>query len=248
MNEFLLSAPPQQDSRQGTVIVFLSLFLLILAFFILLVSISTVEDVKSKAVMKSLTSTFTTFRQTGDIATDFTSKQGDVLGGQAFQEKITGIFATALQVAKVEVVQPGRLMRARMPVSAVFLENSERLNPGVLLFLDRIVAALGGRPPGVRFDMEFIVGTEVSDDGAFTIDQSLEMARAGSFAREILSRGAPPDSLSVGLAPGQSERVTIRFYVRSENEGRFETPDRPQDAIQNRPQDAIQDRPQAGPQ
>ena len=232
MNEFLVSAPPQQDSRQGTVIVFLSLYLLILAFFILLVSISTVEDVKSKAVMQSLTSTFTTFRRTGDMPTDFTSKQGDVLGGQAFQEKITGIFATALQVAKVEVVQPGRLMRARMPARAVFLENSTRLNPGVLLFLDRIVAALGGRPPGVRFDMEFIVGADVSDDGAFTIGQSLEMARAGSFAREILSRGAPPDSLSVGLAPGQSGRVTVRFYVRSENEGRLKPQDRPRTGAQ----------------
>ena len=144
------------------------------------------------------------------------------MGGQAFQEKITGIFATALQVAKVEVVQPGRLMSARMPVAAVFLENTDRLNPSVFAFLDRIVAALGGRPPGVRFDMEFIVGAAVPGDGMLSVNQSLEMAQAGSFAREILSRGAPPDSLSVGLAPGDTDQITIRFYVRSENEGRFE--------------------------
>ncbi len=222
MNEFLVSALPEQDSRQGTVIIFLSLFLLVLAFFIVLVSISTVEDVKSRAVKQSLTSTFTTFRQTGDRTSDFTAKQGEVLGGQAFQEKITGIFATALQVAKVEVVQPGRLMSARMPVAAVFLENTDRLNPSVFAFLDRIVAALGGRPPGVRFDMEFIVGAAVPGDGMLSVNQSLEMAQAGSFAREILSRGAPPDSLSVGLAPGDTDQITIRFYVRSENEGRFE--------------------------
>jgi flagellar motor protein MotB len=232
MNEFSVPAPPQQDSRQGVVTIFLSLFLLILAFFILLVSISTVEDTKSKAVMQSLTSTFTTFRRSGDAPTDFTSKQGDVLGGQAFQEKITGIFATALQVAKVEVVQPGRLMSVRMSARAVFLENSERLNPNVFAFLDRIAAALGGRPPGVRFDMEFIVGTKVSDDGAFSVTQSLEMARAAGFAREILTRGAPPDSLSVGLAPGGSGQVTIRFYVRSENEGRFELQNRPPAGVQ----------------
>ncbi|MBT3305154.1 MAG: hypothetical protein HN377_01590 [Alphaproteobacteria bacterium] len=227
MNEFLVSTSPEQDSRQGTVIVFLSLFLLVLAFFIMLVSISTFEDVKSKAVLQSLTSTFTTFRNSGDIANDFTSKQGDVLGGQAFQEKITGIFATAMQVAKVEVVQPGGLMFARMPAGAVFLENSDRLNPNFVSFLDRVVAALGGRPPGVRFDMEFIVGASVSSDGVLSVTPSLEMSRAGQFAREALSRGAPPDSLSVALAPGQPDQVTIRFYVRTENEGQFEIPDRP---------------------
>ncbi len=227
MNEFPVPAPPEQDARQGTIMVFLSLFLLILAFFIVLVSISNLEDVKYQAVAQGVKSTFTTFRKTGDTPSDLTSKQGEVLGGQVFQEKITGIFATALQVAKVEIVQPGRLMSARMPVAAVFLENSDRLNPSVFAFLDRIVAALGGRPPGVRFDMQFIAGANVTGRGELSVEQSLEMARAGSFAREILSRGAPPDSLSVGLAPGDSDQITIRFYVRSENEGQFETQDKP---------------------
>ncbi|MBC8337895.1 MAG: flagellar motor protein MotB [Rhodospirillales bacterium] len=227
MNEFSAANPSAYDSRQGTVYAFLSLFLLILAFFIVLVSISTVEDVKSKAVMQSLTSTFTTFRKTGDVISDFTSKQGDVLGGQAFQEKVTGIFATALQVAKVEIVQPGRLMHARMPIEAVFQENTDRLNPNVVAFLDRIVAALGGRPPGVRFDMEFIVGTVPAGDGTFHVTQTLAMARAGGFAREILGRGAPPDSLSVGLVPDAPGQVTMRFYVRSENKGRTENQTQP---------------------
>jgi len=222
MDEFLIPAPPEYDARQGTVIVFLSLFLLVLAFFIVLVSISTVEEVKSKAVMKSLTSTFATFQPSGTKPTDFTSKEGDVLGGQAFQEKITGIFATALQVAKVKVVKPGRLMRAAMPSSAMFVEGEEGIKPSVFPFLDRVVAALGGRPPGVRFDMEFIIGAPYTDQYSLPESQTLEMRRAGGFAREMLSRGAPPDSISIGLAPGDSEHITIRFYVRNQDDVRLE--------------------------
>jgi len=58
----LPSTPDQQGPGSGSssIFLFLSLFLLVLAFFILLVSISTVENVKSQAVMDSLTSTFTT--------------------------------------------------------------------------------------------------------------------------------------------------------------------------------------------
>ena len=222
MDDFLIPAPPEYDGRQGIVVVFLSLFLLVLAFFIVLVSISTVEEVKSKAVMRSLTSTFATFQPAGVTPSDFTAKEGDVLGGQAFQEKITGIFATALQVAKVKVVKPGRLMQAEMPTSAMFTEGENKIKPSAFAFLDRLVAALGGRPPGVRFDMEFLIGVPYTAANILAENETLEMSRAGGFAREILSRGAPPDSVSIGLAPGDSERIIIRFYVRNKNDVRLE--------------------------
>ena len=223
MDEYPIPAAPQYDSRSGTAIVFLSLFFLILAFFIVLVSISTIEKVKSKAVMSSVTTAFTTPPRT-DPTTDFTAKEGDVLAGQAFQERITGVFATTMQVAKVKIVKPGRMMRAEMPSSAIFFEGEGRIRPNAVPFLDRIVAALSGRPPGLRFDMEFVIGTAYNDDNVLPIGQTLEMARAGAFAREMVSRGAPPDSVSIGLAPGDREQITIRFYVRDLDEIRLGFP------------------------
>ncbi len=219
MDKYLIPATPQYDGQSGTVIVFLSLFLLILAFFIVLVTISTVEKVKSKAVMNSVTTAFTTnLPPRTDPTTDFTAKEGDVLAGQAFQEEITGVFATTMQVAKVKIVKPGRMMRAEMPTKAIFFEGEGRIRPNAVPFLDRIVAALSGRPPGLRFDMEFVIGTAYNDDNVLPIGQTLEMTRAGAFAREMVSRGAPPDSVSIGLAPGDREQLTIRFYVRDRDE------------------------------
>ncbi len=222
MNEILTTATPEHDGRYGTVVVFLSLFLLILAFFIMLVAISTVEATKSKAVMNSLSSTFTTYQPTGAKPTDFTAKEGDVLGRQEFQEQVTGIFATALQVAKVKVVKPGRLMRVQMPASAMFFDGEVRFRPNVFAFFDRMVAALGGRPPGLRFDMEFVLGTPYTGDNNLARGKTLEMTRVGGFAREMISRGAPPDSISIGLAPGDPEQITMRFYVRHEDEVRLQ--------------------------
>ena len=101
-----------------------------------------------------------------------------------------------------------------MSYSAVFLENTSELNPTVFEFIDRTVAILGSRPPGTHFDMEFIVGVP---DGILSIEQTINMERAGGFAREILTRGAPPDSLSIGLMPGEENQIIMRFYVRSKN-------------------------------
>lgn len=220
MDNILRPAPTEQDGPTGTVFGFLSLFLLVLAFFIVLVTISTVETVKSKAVMRSLTSTFTPIVPVGPEPDAFTAKEGEILGGAAFQEKITGLFSTAFQVAKVKVVKPGRLMQVEMPAGALFADGAARVRPAAQPFLDRIVAALGARPPGIRFDVEFVIGAGAPPDRMLPVAQTLEMARAGAFAREMLARGAPPKSLSIGLQPGDPAAVTIRFYVRSGDESR----------------------------
>ena len=119
----LLPEEEEQPERPDVVPVFLGLFLLVLAFFIMLVSISTFEQVKSSAVMDSLTSTFTTVLPPTSDPTEFSAKDGDILAGEAFQEQITSIFSTAIQVEKIEVVQPGRLMRLRLNVNSLFREG-----------------------------------------------------------------------------------------------------------------------------
>ena len=200
---------------------FLGLYLLILSFFILLVSISTREELKTQAVMDSLTSTFRTILPPSTDLTAFSAKAGDLVTGQRFQEQITKIFTTAMRAIKVEIVQPGRLMRLVMPADALFLTGGSEIRPARVPLLDRLVATLSGRPPGLRYDMEFIVGSADTPDNDLPLRQTLEMARAGAFARAMLARGVPPDSISVGLKTGSREDVVIWFYVRDPEKTRL---------------------------
>ncbi len=211
-------------SGQNTLSLFLALYLLILAFFILLVSISTLEKSKAKAAMGSVTSTFSNIIPPSVEINAFSTEEGAVLAGQAFQEQVTNIFVTTIQVAKVEVVQPGRLMRVVLPADSVFFPSTAKIRPGRLPFMDRIVAALSGRPPGVRYDMEFIVGSTLSGDKQLPVKQTLEMSRGGVFVRELRKRGAPPDSIAMGLMPGSSDKIIIRFYVRNSDETKLKFP------------------------
>lgn len=226
--------PPAYTSAPDIVPIFLGLFLLVLAFFIMLVSISTFEEVKSTAVMDSLTSTFTTVLPPTSDPTPFNAKDGDILAGEAFQEQITSIFSTAVQVEKIEVVQPGRLMRLQMPTSALFREGQETVREDMLPLLDRVIATLSNRPPGLRQDLEAVIGAPTVEDGALPVGQTLEMARVGEFARTLIGRGAPPDSVSVGLKKGNPGEISIWFWVRGveETAKRFEEA---MDALRKRP-------------
>lgn len=207
-------APPQPAGDQ-TIALFLGLYLVVLAFFILLVSISTLEESKSKKVMDSLSSTFTSIVPPSADLQSFKAKDGDVLAGQEFQQQVTGIFATELGIDKVQTVQPGRQMRLILSADSLFFQAEARIRPAMYPLLDRTVAALSNRPTGLRYDLEFVIGTPTLSDGkTMPIAQTLEVARAGAFARAMFDRGIPPDSVSVGMRPGHVGEVIIWFYTR----------------------------------
>lgn len=221
MNEH--EAIPQDEGKgDGIMALFLGLYLLVLAFFILLVTISTREDVKANAVMDSLSATFSTILPPSTTPTAFTAREDSIQAGQEFQERVTRLFATTLQVAKVESVQPGRLMRVLLPSDSLFFPGESRIRDSRYPLLDRMVAAISGRPPGVRYDMDFVIGIAKGGDGTLPSGQTIEMARAGAFAREMLSRGAPPESISIGVKPGDDGEAVIWFHVRSLDEMRID--------------------------
>lgn len=218
---------PTEGHGGSSLALFLALYLLVLAFFILLVSISKIEDTKSQAAMDSISSSFATILPPSLRLTAISESEGKILAGQQFQEQITNIFSTTIQVLKVEVVQPGRLMRIKMDTDGLFETDKDNIRETIKPLLDRIVASLSGRPPGLRFDMEFIMGSSYETGKILPIGQTLEMKRAGAFVREMLSRGVPPDSIAVGIKPGDPKVANIWFYVRSSDENRlkFKQPD-----------------------
>lgn len=208
----------EEPDRPDLIPIFLGLFLLVLAFFILLVSISTFEQVKSDAVMDSLTSTFTTVLPPTADPVEFNAKDGNILAGEAFQQQITTTFSTAIQVEKVDVVQPGRLMRMQLRSNQLFIEGSFDLREDRLPLIDRIIAVLSNRPPGLRQDMEIIIGSDVTDEIMLPVGETLETRRVGGLAKTFVSRGAPPDSVAVGIEQGDPQRISFWFWVRGEEE------------------------------
>jgi len=207
-------------SGNTTILQFLSLYLLVLAFFILLVTISTFEKVKSSAVMDSLNSTFATVLPPKTDLTSFTSKSGPIVAGQAFQDKTSKLFATTLGVEKIEVIQPGRVMRVQMAADSLFENEKAVIREAQRPMIDRLIASLSNRPPGFQFDMEFVIGSAFATGTSLPIGQTLEMSRAGAFVREMLGRGIPPDAISIGMRHIEEGQIVMWFYVRSPEEAR----------------------------
>jgi len=188
------------------------------AFFILLFSMSTFEDVKTSAVRASLNSAFASVVPPNMEATTFTSTTGRFLGNDEFQGAITKLFSTALAVEKIEVIQPGSVMRVIVNADSLFLPETTTVRDAYIPLVDRLIASLSGRPPGYHFDMEFVIGVPEEAGRQLPVGQTLQMARAGAFVRDMLARGVPPDTISIGVRNGDPGQITMWFYVRSADE------------------------------
>lgn len=202
------------------VIQFLSLYLLVLAFFILLVAISTFEDIKSKAVMDSLSSTFASVLPPTTSLTTFTSDTGNVLAGQEFLDEVKGLFETEVGVTKVEIIQSGQLLRVVLSADELFAAGEPKIRDAQLPLVDRVVGTLSASPPGLLHEIEFVIATESRDGRILPVEQTLQMARAGEFARQLIARGAPRQSVSIGLRRGRADQIELLFRVRSRKDAR----------------------------
>ncbi len=196
----------------GTMTLYLSLYLLILAFFILLNSMASVENLKAKAAIESLSRTFT---GAGPDGRDdpFVANIGDLQTAREFQTQMARVFQTAIPASRVQVVRPGRLMQVDFPADVLFLPGTTEVRLGQMPLLDRIVAAISAPPAGLLYELEFSIGTAIPADGILPVDQTPQVAKSGAFAREIIKRGAPPAAILIGTAPGDPTRVTMLFRI-----------------------------------
>tara|TARA_B100001146_G_scaffold217182_1_gene221487 strand:+ start:41 stop:1042 length:1002 start_codon:yes stop_codon:yes gene_type:complete len=207
----------EYSSSGSSVVQFLALYLIVLAFFIWLVSLARFDGVKSLAVIQGLKATFETREMEKDVFELQTLIRSKVTSSKQFEDSISGLFSTLLGVEKVEAPTPGRTMRVVMNADTLFESEKTKIKQFNFAFMDRVIASLSERPPGYHFDMEFIIGSDedASGYGTLPVNQTLQMARAGVFVRSMLARGAPPDTLSVGIRKGNPNTVTLWFYIRS---------------------------------
>lgn len=216
-----LGDPEPEAKDDPSTALFLALYLLLLAFFIVLNTISTIEELKAKAIMDNLKTTFTTLLSPARLDT-FTSQVGDVVASQELHEEVTQLFETAIPAVRVTLVQPGRAMQVAFHPDQLFFPDTTTLRPGRREMMDRLVASIGNPAPGKIYSMEAVFSVDPTADGFVPLEEGLAMKRAGTLARELLARGLSPDTLLTGLDKGiGGSEVRLNFHIVNEDQNRL---------------------------
>jgi len=202
---------PQKDP---TLALFLGLYLILLAFFVLLNTMATPKDDRIKAVLGSLLATFSTEILNRVTPTEFAASIGEDVALQEYHRDIRTFFEVAVPLARVEYYSAGTVMRVRLPADQLFEPESIRVRGDREELWSRIQRAMQRDVRDKRYELEFIVFTGPFLAGEAPSGRLLEVARAGAFARLLEARGVRRDLIVIGARPGNPDEIEMTFQVR----------------------------------
>lgn len=221
---FPFPALPTADAGgpDTTASLFLSLILLVLAFFIVMVSISRVDAERSTGVIESFAGTFASGVPR---AASQGAQRGNVVDGEDLEQSLKRLFATELAIAEFRSVVPGRILEIEMAGEVLFHRDEARIRLARSRLLDRLVATVTMRPLGQRVDVQGLVSTGTPKGSDMpTSPSALSVKRAGAVGEALIRRGLPRSRLAVGFSAGQNDRIVLVFSIGSAEGGKAPYP------------------------
>lgn len=225
-------------------LLFLSLFLLLLAFFILLNTISTLRETKSRDVLSSVAATFQSEADPNEKAEILVSTLGPVLQPEQVVDEVERLWLTEVPFVKVQRVTNGRHIVVELPIIQLFVSGQPQVRGDRTDLLNATSYVLSARLPEQVVVMQAILYVEdltdqplvpvapvaLEEDQAFDPDDldsligpatglngsDLAAVRVAELAKTLIGGGTPPDKLEIGMRTGDESRIRFRFYIRDE--------------------------------
>ncbi len=206
----------ESKPRDASTLALLSLYLLTLAFFILLNTISQQETDRTRAAMGSLDATFSRKIMAAEEPEPVGRGRGPQDIESDFQTHLLRLFEAHMPFARYQILQRGTVMRIFLPTDSLFEKDSATLRPSRQPVLVGIADGLAGSAFSGRREVQFMIGAGPALPSALASGKVLELDRAGAFARALQGLGVMPGSIGVGLKPGDPGEVQLTFYSRPE--------------------------------
>ena len=205
------SIPVQQAPGGVAVATYVSLFLLLFVFFIVLVSISEVQHPRARAVIDSVDAAFGHLPSALGLVEPPSPPRPEAVGVEGFARDVTGLLTGFAPLARSTLAAPGdSFLEISLPEDAVFEPGSATPKGEVLPTLDRLALMLQQRGPGpaVRMIWRAMLPADAPEDGAA---ERLAGLRAATVAARLYAEGCPGDALAIAVERGGGPAIRIDF-------------------------------------
>lgn len=212
---------PAGDTGRGdqSLWLFLSLYLLLFAFFVVLNSFSTFDSGRRDAVINSVLDAFAQVAGPG-VEQSLGGSTGNALQARQFQDSVTDIFEAAIPLEALKVVAPGTRMEVDVPAQ-VFFSGDSVVVRDPLPMLDRIVATISSPPSGAVYELSVVAQVAGEETTPLPTDMTTEIARVGNIARALGSRGMPPTTITIGMDRGDPQFFKLIFFALEDGASRL---------------------------
>ena len=191
----------------GTSQLFLSLFLLLLAFFIFINSVSTYKEKKTTDVVESIRASFPAVVSSKQFF-QLRSLKKSVVSPTVFNE-LDELFQHLFRDRKLKISFDNKIAQIDIPVNLIF-EKATAVRLDKLETLRVRLAAII-----VRAENEYPLGTEIVFGYEGTLEEKFEnqltQERCSVIMSILLEKTVPKGSVSVGLETGNPDFLRFKF-------------------------------------
>ncbi|MCH8000349.1 MAG: hypothetical protein IIA34_01635, partial [Proteobacteria bacterium] len=136
----MTAAVPTGRDREASsnIVPLLSLMLILLAFFILLNSLSEFEADKTHAVIESVNRAFNGKIESGDRTPAYSASLGALPEAEAKMREVGSLFEAIIPSARVKRIRRAKAVRVELPAASFFRPAGVRLRPGGEILIQRL--------------------------------------------------------------------------------------------------------------
>lgn len=209
--------PESEDGDDiGVVVLMLGLYLIVLAFFILLNAISEDSPEKHDLVVESVKEGFD-FREDGpgkgSDPTDITA----IPSYKAVVQSLDGMMQSHLQIDEFDVVGDANKVQMKLDINRFFYKGEVRIIPDMILFFEDLSEIMGANRKGTTVQAQVMVSGDTSTltDQTPYDDFSLAGRRSALFVRALIDEGIRGQSISAGAYRGEPA-ILLTFHIFSD--------------------------------
>ena len=203
----------KEPQDMGAVVLMLGLYLIVLAFFILLNAISQSSEEKVQKASQSVAEGFG-FQLSGPVNM---RDDVDVTINPVFDiiaREIQSVLESYASVRNYKLSANADQMIMRLDTKDVFSPGSVRIRPAMANFFEEIAKVVSSHRPGTHMMSQVTVMLNESDRGATKLDlRELAGRRATLFVRALIERGVKPEYISAATNTEDKSEVEIFFKV-----------------------------------
>lgn len=148
-------APPKpKEGGDSSTALFLGLYLILLAFFVLLNTLAHIQEEKVKAAISSLEATFTSEVLNPGERARLSLKPGTAGISDSFRAEVRDLFQAAIPLARFQLQTRGNVLRVSVRTEALFYPGEARVRAEAVDLFSRLARVLqasrGGRAAACR--------------------------------------------------------------------------------------------------
>ena len=194
---------------------FVGLYMVLLAFFIILTALSTIDPDRREQASDSVAEAFSFEQPFFDVPEIFLDTGTEITSKNYF-ETLRKLAADTLSFAELDVQRTGNTMQISMDVAYIFASDGADMSPEAIILFDNVASVMKSWQYQLDTDVKITIPLNNPEFPTITDAESLAQGRSIALLSPLIEAGVEPSRVLPAISNKSSRHIFLTFEVYNE--------------------------------